>query len=256
MKPIHYREEGDGQTVIILHGFPMTRQVWDAFAEKLSDFYHVVTPDLPGFGKSASLGENFTLIDVARTIQTWMRDHSYVKPVVVGHSLGGYVALALAELDPNALAGIALFHSTAFADTEEKKLSRNKILEFIDRQGVSAFTSNFMSQLYADPQHSSITKARSIAAQATKEAVTGYTRAMRDRQDRTHLLKTFPAPILFLAGEKDAGIPVDSIHYQASLNPQAEAVILPDVAHMGMYEAPEQCLKIIEKFIARCAVTF
>lgn len=256
MKPLHHREQGDGQTVILLHGFPMNRQVWDALAEKLSDFCHVVTPDLPGFGKSPAIGENFSLTDVARTIQEWIRHNGYPKPVIIGHSLGGYVALALAELDRDALSGLCLFHSTAFADSEERKQTRSKVLEFIDRQGVSAFTSNFIVQLYADPQHNSITTARNIAVQASKEAVVGYTRAMRDRPDRTEVLKTFPAPVLLLSGEKDGGIPADSITYQASLNPQAKAVILPDVAHMGMYEAPEQALKILEKFISRCGVTF
>lgn len=256
MKQLHYREQGEGQTVIIIHGFPLNRQVWDEFAEKLSESYHVVTPDLPGFGKSAGLGENFSLVDVAGTVQTWMKAHAYQNPVVIGHSLGGYVTLPLAELDPQALAGICLFHSTAVADAPEKKGSRNRVLEFIEKQGVQAFTSNFISQLYADQQHSSITKVKNIAVEASKETVVGYTRAMRDREDRTAVLKRFPGPILFLAGEKDQGIPVDSILQQASLNPRAQAVILPDVAHMGMFEAPERCLREIEKFISQCAVTF
>ena len=194
-------------------------------------------------------------MDVAQTVQQWIKDSGYRKPVVIGHSLGGYVTLALAERDPDALAGMCLFHSTALADSAEKKQSRNKVLEFIDKQGVQAFTSNFISQLYADQQHSSITKVKNIAVEASRDTVVGYTRAMRDRADRTDVVKRFPAPILFLAGDKDQGIPADTILYQASLNPRAEAIVLPEVAHMGMFEAPEECLKNIQKFISRCPVT-
>lgn len=252
---LHSREQGTGPTVILLHGFPMNLHVWDEMAEKLSDSYHVVTVDLPGFGKSPGLPDGFTLEDVARTLYRWISEKGFSKPVITGHSLGGYVTLALAEQEPDSLAGICLFHSTAVADSEEKKQARNKALEFIDKQGVEAFTSNFISQLYADAQHSSVTHVKKIAVQSSRTAVKGYTVAMRDRKDRTGVLAGFPRPVLFLAGEKDALIPAETIRHQASLNPLAQAVILPAVAHMGMFEAEGSCLKHIQKFIQKCVVT-
>ena len=256
MSHLNYREEGTGPSVILIHGFPMNQHVWDDFAEKLSEEFHVITLDLPGFGKSVPLAEGFTVEDVAGVILEFIQERKYNLPVLVGHSLGGYAALAMAEREPDTFAGLCLFHSTALPDTEEKKQSRNKVLDFIHKQGVHAFTSNFIAQLYADPQHSSITKVKQIAVQSTADTVTGYTIAMRDRKDRTGLLKTFPKPILFLAGEKDQGIPANTIVEQASLNPNAEAVILPAVAHMGMFESPGPCLKKISDFIKKSAVTF
>jgi pimeloyl-ACP methyl ester carboxylesterase len=253
---LHYREQGNGPTVIFLHGFPMNMHVWNGFTEKLSQSFHVVTPDLPGFGKSPALQEGFTIDDVAEAIHTWMLEKSYTQPVIVGHSLGGYVTLALAGQQPMSIAGMCLFHSTALADSSEKKQSRNKVLEFIEKQGVHAFTSSFISQLYADPQHSSIIAVKKIAVESTKEIVTGYTCAMRDRKDRTDVVKSFSRPILLIAGEKDQGIPPDTILQQASLNSNAEAFILPEVAHMGMFEAPEACVKKIQKFLEKCLVTF
>lgn len=255
MNTLNFREEGNGPTVILIHGFPMDHHVWDDFSDKLSEHAHVVTLDLPGFGKSPALPENFSLDDVAKTILNWTREKKYSDPVIVGHSLGGYVTLAMAEQDQNFAGGICLFHSTARADTEEKKQSRNKTLDFIEKQGVEAFTSNFIGQLYADSRHSSITKVKNIAVQSSKETVVGYTRAMRDRKDQTGLLKVFPRPILFLAGEKDQTIPAETIVEQATLNKKAEAVILPDVGHMGMFEAEGPCLKKILHFIQKCAVT-
>lgn len=255
MEGLNFREMGSGPTVILIHGFPFNQQIWKEFADKLSDSLHVVTVDLPGFGKSALPADGFTLDDIARTLLSWQEARNYKKPVIVGHSLGGYVALAMAEQQPDRIGGICLFHSTALPDSEEKKASRNKTLDFIARQGVRAFTSSFVGQLYADPQHRSITQVKNIAVQASAESVTGYTRAMRERPDRRPVLENYPGPILLLAGEKDTGIPADTILDQASLNPRAEAVILPDTAHMGMFECEASCLKKIAQFVSKSAVT-
>lgn len=256
MTRLNYRELGTGPVVILLHGFPMNQQVWAEFGEKLSESLQVVTVDLPGFGKSPALPRGFTLEDVSGEMLSFIRERKYPRPVVVGHSLGGYVGLAMAESGQDLLGGLCLFHSTAVEDSEEKKQSRNKTLEFIARQGVQAFTSNFVGQLYADPQHSSITKVKNIAVQSREETVTGYTLAMRDRKDRRQVLRSFHKPILFLAGEKDQVIPASSILEQASLNEQAHAVILPDVAHMGMFESETTSLRHIADFVRNCSVTF
>ena len=256
MDTISYREQGSGPTVILLHGFPLNQQMWNDFAEALSDSVQVVTLDLPGFGKSRALSDPFSLDDVAGMLLLWIREKKYTKPVVVGHSMGGYVALALADRDRDAASGICLFHSTALADSDEKKQSRNKVLEFIEKQGVQAFTSNFVGQLYADAQHSSIPKVKNIAVQSTKETVVGYTKAMRDRKDHTNLLRTFPNPVLFLAGENDQLVPRDSVVQQAALCQQGEAVIMPEVAHMGMFESEGPCVKRILNFVEKCSVTF
>lgn len=256
MDALHYRETGSGPTLILIHGFPLNQQAWNEFAEKLSASLQVVTLDLPGFGKSPALPHPFSLKDVASSVLQWINKRKYHRPVIVGHSLGGYVALALADLNMDVMSGLCLFHSTALADSDEKKESRNKVIEFIEKQGVHAFTSNFIGQLYADTQHSSITKVKSIAVQASKDAVVEYTRAMRARPDQKSVLRRFPKPVLFLSGEKDRGIPADSILEQAALCRDAEAVILPEVAHMGMFESEGTCLKRIINFTEKCAVTF
>lgn len=256
MVAVNYRELGSGPELILLHGFPMNQHVWDDFSKKLCTSYKVVTIDLPGFGRSAGLPGGFTLEEIAHVLISFLREKRYSRPIIVGHSLGGYVALAMAEMEPGLFRGLCLFHSTALADSDEKKDSRNKVLEFIEKHGVQAFTSNFIGQLYADPQHQSITKVKNLAAQASIEAVVGYTRAMRDRRDRTHVITTFPSPLLFLAGEKDQGIPVDTLWNQASLNSKAEVEILSGVAHMGMFEAEGTAAKKILNFADRSSVTF
>lgn len=252
MTNLSVQRRGTGKPVILLHGFPMDNTVWNDFAEALSNHYTVFTPDLPGFGKSELLAPGFSIADVAERLSVWMTEENLVNCPVIGHSLGGYVALALVEKNPQAFSGLGLFHSTAYADNDEKKQSRTKALEFIDKNGVLAFTSNFIQPLFANPAHSAIQTVKRITEKASTESVTGYTLAMRDRPDLTQVLSDFKQPTLFLGGVKDGGIPAESIRKQAALSINPHVHILDDVAHMGMFEKPEETLAIVRAFVERC----
>ena len=255
MSEIFFTERGSGSSVILLHGFPFHSAIWEGFAEKLGKEFKIYTPDLPGFGKSKGLGSNFTIEKVAQEIISWIEKNKIGQSVLLGHSLGGYVALAVAEKNPELLSGLILFHSTAYADNEEKKQSRNKVIEFIDKNGAEAFTSNFIAPLFYNQKHPAIEKVRAIAIQAKADTVKGYTLAMRDREDRTNILKIFPHPILFIGGENDGGIKPESLKEQASIATQSQLYIFPEVAHMGMFENEKKSLEIISAFIRKVPVT-
>lgn len=246
MADLFFEQKGKGRNLILLHGFPMHHEVWDSFVGRFTESNAVVTPDLPGFGKSSLLPAGFSLADVADHLIRFVIDNSFGDGVLIGHSLGGYVALAMVEKRPDLFAGLGLFHSTAYADSEEKKLSRNKAIEFVNKHGAKAFATNFITPLFADPHHAAIERVKSIAADSKEGAVVGYTMAMRDRPDQTKTLKNFKKPTLFLAGEKDPGIPVESIHRQAAVCQDPEIHVLSNVGHMAMFEKPEEAaLKII-----------
>ncbi len=249
--PIAYTENGQGKPVILLHGFPMNRSVWSNFVTLLPNTLRVIAPDLPGFGESPLLTKGFSIEDVAQKILDFLDEKGITSTALVGHSLGGYVALAMIEKRPQSFSGLALFHSMAAADSDEKKDSRNKVVAFIETNGVEAFTSSFISPLFADPKHPAIYPVKDITMKASTDAVTGYTLAMRNRPDRQNVLINFDKPVLFLAGEKDAGIPVNLIYDQARLCPQPEVVLLSNVAHMGMFEKPEESAEVLSGFLAR-----
>jgi pimeloyl-ACP methyl ester carboxylesterase len=255
MNTPYFRELGIGSPVILLHGFPFTNQIWGSFAQKLSENFHVIIPDLPGFGKSPLPVGKFSIDLVAEILVHWLREQRILNSVLIGHSLGGYVTLAMAKKAPEQFAAIGLFHSTAFADSAEKKESRNKVIEFITKNGVQKFTSNFIGPLFANQQHPEIKTIQSIAVQASEDSVKSYTLAMRDRDDLTSVLREFKKPILFIAGEKDAGIPIDTVVKQSQLSPFAEVHALRDVAHMGMVESENQTLEIVRRFIKKNGVT-
>ena len=255
MGQIHFSVRGSGSPVVLIHGFPMHSAVWESFSQKLSREYNVYTPDLPGFGKSTSLGSSFSIDDVGKTMAGWLEENKIQGAVLIGHSLGGYVALSVAKSRPDLISSLGLFHSTAYADNAEKKESRNKVLEFIDKNGVETFTSNFIAPLFANPGHPAIATVRALSMQSTANSVKGYTQAMRDRFDRTDVLREFARPILFIGGEKDAGISPQSLKEQASICKLPTLEILPNVAHMGMFENEKQTLEIISKFISSTGVT-
>jgi pimeloyl-ACP methyl ester carboxylesterase len=248
---IFYKKSGLGAPVILLHGFPMHREVWNEFSEKLSDSFTVYTPDLPGFGKSPILSGDFNLQDVAERMIRWMKELGIVRPSVVGHSMGGYVALEMVRKEPGLFSGLGLFHSTAMADNAEKKDSRTKVIQFIDENGVLAFTSNFIQPLFADQNHPAIPFVKDITTKASAEAVKGYTKAMRDRHDTRNILASFGGPVLIIGGEKDKGIPAETLQQQALLNKNTSVHILPDTGHMGMFENPADTLGMIRSFLRK-----
>lgn len=249
MSNLFSRQRGEGKVLLFIHGFPMHQSVWDDFGQRFADTSKVITIDLPGFGNSPVLPGSFTIDQVADQVINLLSEMHLLNVVVVGHSLGGYVALSMISKRPDLFSGLVLFHSTAFADSEEKKQSRDKAIEFIERNGVQTFTMNFIAPLFADPGNSAIERVKVIASQSTKEAVVGYTKAMRNRADQIKTLKSFKKPTLFLAGEKDQGIPVESIHKQAAECQYPEIHILQNVGHMGMFEKPEEIASKIKHFL-------
>jgi pimeloyl-ACP methyl ester carboxylesterase len=254
MSPIFYKKQGNGPVIILLHGFPMNHEVWNEWALQLSSTFTVYTPDLPGFGQSTILPNGFSIAQVASRMLAWMDELHLDKVVVIGHSMGGYVALNMVEQRAASFQALVLFHSTATADSAEKKDSRTKVVRFIDDKGVSAFTSNFIAPLYADQSHQSIPFVREITMKSTASAVTGYTIAMRDREDTTQVLRDFKNPVLLIAGEKDPGIPVKTIRDQSRMGTHIQAVVLDDTGHMGMFERPEETLTVVKTFIFNISV--
>lgn len=229
----------------------MHQAIWEDFAERFVSGNKVITFDLPGFGKSPSLPFSFSLEQVAERVLQFLKDEGILNSVVIGHSLGGYVALAMIEKIPDMFAGLGLFHSTAYADSPQKRDSRAKVIEFVEKNGALAFTTNFIAPLFADPRHKGIDIVKKIAAQSSSEAVIGYTQAMRDRRDYRKTLKNFKKPTLFLAGDKDLGLPIETIFQQASESQHPEIHILRDVGHMGMFEKPEEAATRIKTFLSK-----
>jgi pimeloyl-ACP methyl ester carboxylesterase len=249
MKELAFREQGKGKTLFFIHGFPFNHKIWDGYAEKFADQYHVVTIDLPGFGKSPILPSPFSMDQVADALLSFLDEQTLKNVVLIGHSLGGYVSLAMVAKKPTLFSALVLFHSTAYADSAEKKASRTKTVEFVQRNGAMPFTSNFIHPLFVNQHHPGIEIVRKIANESRSDAVIGYSLAMRDRQEHIKTLESFENPTLFLAGKNDPGIPVESVLKQGSHCKKPEIHIFDKVAHMGMFESPDDTVAKIKGFL-------
>jgi pimeloyl-ACP methyl ester carboxylesterase len=252
---IHYTEEGKGFPIVLIHGFCETSQIWSELAPALAARYRVIAIDLPGFGRSSTLNHPFTLTAVAHRVTGFLKENLKLTTCIAfGHSLGGYVVLAMADQQPAMLEAFGLIHSTAVADSEERRISRGKVIEFVAQHGVLPFVQSFIPPLFFNPRHPAVSTVVELAAQTSAQTVMGYTEAMRNRPDRTRVLKEFKKPILLLAGKNDTIIPVQSLEEQAKLAPDASLVVLHEAAHMGMLENVSETANAIRTFLQRVRV--
>ena len=188
----------------------------------------------------------------ARYIAEQLRQEDSAQVLVVGHSMGGYVALALAEAHPELVSGLVLFHSTALPDTEEKKANRDKNQDFVRRHGVQKFMGSFIRPLFAPANRDQLQQAQEFLediGKATPEAtVLGGLEAMKTRPDRTRVLEEAAFPVLFIGGKDDVAVSVESLLPQLALPAQSHVLLLANVGHLGYLEKPDVTRQAVLSF--------
>ena len=249
MGELFFQERGKGFPLILLHGFCETNHLWDSFATKLSSDFRVITPDLPGFGNSPLPEKSFSIANIASSLIHWLHQLNVEKCIVIGHSLGGYVTLEMIAEEPTLFSGFGLFHSTAFADTEEKRQNRNKVIEFVRKNGVHPFIDTFVPGLFCQKKHPAIEEVYKMASNTKKKTLIAYSLAMRDRPDNTPILKGYGGPCLLIAGKQDVIIPYTTIEQQSRLNQNIRLHILENSGHMGMFEEAAAAYKAVQNFV-------
>ena len=248
---IRYTDQGKGRAVILLHGFPENLHIWDEFSKTLSKSFRVITIDLPGLGESECIGYVHTMDLMAQCVHSLMKELNLKRYVVVGHSMGGYVAMAFAELFPENLRGLCLFHSSAFADSDEKKIERDRASETAKKH-TAQFLKTFAANLFADPEDPNIKKLQQLTADTQPRGIVAALQGMKLRPSREIVLKFAPYPVLFILGKKDKVIDWQKMLPQTEIPPHKRVLLLENVAHMGFYEAPKETLRALRRFIYRC----
>jgi pimeloyl-ACP methyl ester carboxylesterase len=251
-----YTLQGSGQPLILLHGFGESGSIWHHQVERLAQVCRVIVPDLPGTGSSPMPeGESLdTLEAYADLLDALLDAEGLATCTLIGHSMGGYIALAFAEKYPERLDALGLFHSTALADSEQRKELRKKGIRFMQEYGPAAFLKEVIPGLYAESFRSA--SPQTIQAHleestkwATVEALSAYYRAMMSRPDRTHVLADFKGPVLFILGALDKTVVLEETIPQTRLAQNAQVHVMKNEAHMGMQEDPEQTINILKDFM-------
>ncbi len=245
---VAYEDIGNGDVVILIHGFGEDGTVWKHQVALLQEQYRVIIPDLPGSGLSPLPdghvllgGEAFSIETFAELTHALLRHERIEQCCLIGHSMGGYITLAFAEKYPEYLKGWGLFHSTALADNPEKQQARRKGMTFIRENGAQAFLKLSVPNLFADrfkqEQPREVADLIERGALCNPSALISYYEAMLERPDRSAILQNSPVPVLMIIGEQDLAVPLQDSLKQASMAATSFVQILEQVAHMGMWEA-------------------
>lgn len=250
---LSYREWGKGRPVVLLHGFPLSSEIWAEVASKLQDSFRVIAPDLRGHGLSEAPQGPYSMDDLAEDVQAFAEASGLERFVLGGHSMGGYVTFRVAARWSERLAGLILVATRAEPDTEEGRAGRFRAIERIQGEGKEAFLREFLRNLVSD--HTRRTRPEVLAqlvelARRTPDHVlVGCLRGMADRPDSRPLLQRLGLPALVLAGEQDAVISVESAKAMAEAIPGAQLVVVPGAGHVPSLEAPEATAAALRRFL-------
>lgn len=254
MQNLAYTEKGKGSVVVLLHGFCESKEIWNDFINELSKYFRVIAMDLGGFGESANaLPEPCSMEIMAEQVIQTLQSLQVSQASFVGHSMGGYVALALAEKYPAMVEKLCLFHSTAFADSPEKKENRNKVIEFVQKAGVEAFISNFVRPLFYEGRWQELQQEihflEEIGKKTPLKTIVSVLGAMRDRKSSLDMLTNAKFPILYIIGKQDTAVVWESYQEQLRKIPNAQTLILDNTGHVGMLERPQETLETLKNFL-------
>lgn len=245
-----YGREGSPR-VVLVHGWPLRRSIWSEVAPLVADAgFQVLCPDLPGFGESPPLRqEAWTVEGFAKELAGFLGRTARGRVAVAGHSFGGYVALALAELDRDGLAGLGLVASRTLADSDAARAGRLTTIEKVRAQGAAALLPDLAAKLVSpDAPEELRARARQLIEACPPEAVIAGLAAMAARPDRTGVFESFPRSLLVLHGEADQLVPVAEAARPARQAGPLDRVLLPGVGHMPMWEAPSKAADAIRSW--------
>ncbi|MGE5675268.1 MAG: alpha/beta fold hydrolase [Mycobacterium leprae] len=241
---LHYTLTGKGPTVVLLHGFPLNSGIWEHQVKDLSRSYRVVTPDLPGFGVSPppTGGGSPTILQMAGSVLALM-DHLKIRDfAVAGHSMGGYVALALYKQVPARIAGLGLICTQAVPDSPEARQNRLIMVEAAQKDGAPAVAAAMLPKLFAPDVSAESPLYRQVEEMVhwtSVEGICAALHAMADRPDMRPLLAQITVPTLVLTGGADQAISPQRAECMAAHIDRAVLVRVPGAGHMPMLEQPE-----------------
>jgi len=246
---ISYSDSGKGNTIILLHGFLENKKMWKDYVDFFSEKYRVVTIDLLGHGESEPLGYVHEMEDNANAVNEVLEYLKIEKATIVGHSMGGYVGLAFAELYPQKIQKLVLLNSTSKEDSAEKKLNRTRAIKAVKQNYVS-FVSMAIANLFSENNRTrlaeEIEKVKTEALKTPLQGIIASQEGMKIRKDREWLLKENRFPVLLILGKKD---PV--LNYEESLSQiedtTAELISFED-GHMSQIENKEELKTALSHF--------
>ncbi len=248
-----YAEAGQGRPLVLIHGYPFDRKMWEPQLTGLADAAHLIAPDLWGFGESApvpqaSLG---AYADLVRGLMDYL---GVTQPAVIcGLSMGGYIAFEFYRRYRERVAGLILADTRAAADSEEQKVGRERSAALAREKGVSAIAAQMLPRMLAPATYHSNARLVEQVAQlmmaGTVEGIVAALGAMRDRPDSTGLLTQIRLPALVIGGEEDQISPRQELEGMARALPQGRLKLIPGAGHLSNLEQPDAFNAGVREFL-------
>lgn len=237
---VSYTDTGSGPCILLLHGYLESAEIWEEFVPGLAGRFRVISMDIPGHGRSGTWGREHSMNDLAESVKVLLDAEAIEKVVLVGHSMGGYVCMAFASLYPESLSGYVLFHSTCFADNDEKRINREREISLIlcgrKRQIINVNIPKAFADSNAESMEKQVRRCQEIADQNDDQGIVALLNGMKNREDHSVRLKNPSLPLLLIGGEKDNYIPLEVFERLASMAPHASLLRLKESGHMGFIE--------------------
>jgi pimeloyl-ACP methyl ester carboxylesterase len=247
---ISYSDMGKGNVIVLLHGYLENITMWDFYQIDLAKKNRIIAIDLLGHGQSECLGYIHTMEDQADVIQVLLNELKIERAAFVGHSMGGYVALAFAELHPERINGLVLLNSTSYEDSTERKANRSRAIKAVKKDYVTCVRMSIANLFSEDKREELVDEIEAVKLQALKTPLQGIIAAqegMKIRKDRTMILKTASFPILLVLGKKDPVLNYEDNRKQME-GTAVRLVTFPD-GHMSHIENKEDLKEALLSFI-------
>lgn len=251
---LSYEDRGNGNAVVLLHGFCGSSQYWKEIIPQLETSYRVIVPDLRGHGGSSFPDEPYLMETIAADISLLLDKLGIQKAVLCGHSMGGYAAAAFAGAYPDKLAGLSLIHSTTLPDDEAGKQKRTDTMEAIRKDGITPFIEGLIPKLFADQtlehHHAIVQQAIEIGNNTPPLGAIRSAEGMRERADRTLVIEKLLVPVLLVAGAKDKIIAPEKTF--APKGSHIHNHTIEKAGHMSMMECPDELTDPLKAFLNQC----
>jgi pimeloyl-ACP methyl ester carboxylesterase len=244
---------GTGLPLVVLHGFPLSSAMWREIRPALEGVCRFVTPDLRGFGVSDKPEGDYSMVGLARDVADLVDHIGLERYVLGGHSMGGYVALRLAALHRDRIAGLLLLGSRAAADSDEARAHRAAAVLSIAATGPVPYIAGFVPGLVGESSRRHrpglLGELFAICSPTPQHVLVGCQEGMASRPDSTDLIRSLDTPVLVLVGEEDGFITVAAADSLALSLRRGNLATIPAAGHTPSMEQPKATAEAIISFL-------
>ena len=255
---IHYTIQGQGNPLVLIHGFPNDSAAWNTVVPELAKQYQVILPDLPGAGNSPLPDTALTMEYMAAAIKEVLDNEGVSKAVLAGHSMGGYTAMQFTASYPERVQGISLIHSLASGDTDEKKENRRKAIALMKKgeaereMFLKGMSQNLFASEFAAQHPDEVKKVVANGMKISAEALVGFYQAIMNRTDKRAMLEHVSWPMQWVIGEQDTATPLKDALEQSHIAPVNSVSIYKPCGHMSFVEMPQRLVADLQFFMDYC----